>query len=280
MRCVDITDVDRLVALARGCDVIVHLAALGTPWASDEEEIFRTNALGSFCVYRAATMAGVRRVVCASSINALGFYFGPRPVEVERIPVDEAHPCLPADPYSFSKRVLEDVAEYFFRREGIASVCFRMGQNMGKDLEPVHASVRDSVAALLSLPRAEGQARAEDMVRSFFAADRDPRGRYGIAYPDHAIATGAVHLWTSLDERDRNRAFELAATTELRGAHVVNLCDSHNQLGLPSRGLAEVFYPKAIIDPGLTGTQSLLSIERARTLLGFEPAYSVRSRFE
>jgi UDP-glucose 4-epimerase len=271
----DVTDVDSILAAARGCDVVVHLAGLATPWASNEETIFRVNTLGTFCVYRAAAMAGIRRVVCASSINALGLYFGPRPVDVERVPVDEAHPCSPGDPYSFSKYVLEDVAEYFFRREGLVSVCFRMGQNMGEELRPVHESVREAVASLLALPRAEGQARARRVIRSFFDADLDPRRRYVIPYPDHAIATGAVHLWTCLDDRDRNRAFELAATKELSGANVINLCDDHNQLGLPSRELAEVFYPSAVLEPGLSGTQSLLSVERGKRLLDFEPEYSV-----
>ncbi|MGC4069147.1 MAG: NAD(P)-dependent oxidoreductase [Polyangiaceae bacterium] len=278
VRC-DVTDVDGLAALARGCDAVVHLAALGTPWASSEEEIFRVNASGTFCVYRAAALAGVPRVVCASSINALGLYFGPRPVAVERIPVDEGHPCSPADPYSFSKLVLESVAAYFFHREGIASVCFRMGQNMGEDLRPVHESVRDAVSALLALPRAEGQSRAQRVIRSFFDANRDPRRRYEIPFPDHAIATGAVHLWSCLDDRDRNHAFELAVAKELHGAHVVNLCDDHNQLGLPSRELSELFYPNAVVEPHLCGTQSLLSVERAKSLLDFVPAHSVKRFF-
>jgi nucleoside-diphosphate-sugar epimerase len=77
----------------RGCDQVVHLAALASPVVGRPEEVFRVNAEGTFNVFQAAAEAGIRRVVQASSINALGLYYGVRTTDPLYFPVDEAAPA-------------------------------------------------------------------------------------------------------------------------------------------------------------------------------------------
>jgi UDP-glucose 4-epimerase len=271
----DVTEPTTLAAGIAGCDAVIHLAALGLPWLASEEEIFRINDYGSFCVFRAAADANVRRVVCASSINALGLYFGLKRLNLERIPVTEEHGRFTSDIYSFSKQIVEDIAAYFYRNAGISSACLRMGGNMQLDPQPAAPELRQAVSALLDQPRALAQARARAIVDGFFGRGRDSRERYSGPYLENAIATGVSHLWTALDIRDRDQAFSLALTAQFEGALVVNVADSSNTLGLDARELANLFYPEAEVDPGLSGTQGLWSIERARTLLGFSPQHSV-----
>lgn len=76
----DIADLDALRALCRGVDTVVHLAAdPGTeaPW----ESLLPRNVVGVYNVFQAAHEAGCRRVIFASSINAVSGY--PQGVQVQ-----------------------------------------------------------------------------------------------------------------------------------------------------------------------------------------------------
>ena len=275
----DVTNIESLRAAMVDCEAVIHLAAMGLPWLVSEEETFRINDYGSFCVFRAAAEAGIRRVISASSINALGMYFGKRRVDATRIPVTEDHQRVTSDIYSFSKQIQEDVAQYFYRREGIVSVSLRMGNNMTIDPKPAESPIREAIVQLLELPREEGRRRVREFVDRFFARSEDLRGRYNGEYVANSIATGVTHFWTALDCRDRDEAFTLALEANLDGATVINIADSCNILELDARSIASLCYPEATLDAELHGTQSLWSVERAKTLLGFVPQYSVARFF-
>jgi len=85
-------------------------------------------------------------------------------------------------------------------------------------------------------------------------------------------------FWTAVDTRDSAQAFEKALKLPYEGMHVLFVNDSHNRTGLPSRALAETFFPEAELEDMLQGTSTLVSIEGAQRLLGFEPQYGA-SRF-
>jgi UDP-glucose 4-epimerase len=122
---VDITDYANLRPHFEGMEAIVHLAAIPFPRPGMDAEIFDINCAGTFNIYQAAAEAGIRRVVSASSINALGDKFGIRPTPLHYFPIDEDHPTWTSDVYSFSKQIVEETAAYFWRREAISGVCMR-----------------------------------------------------------------------------------------------------------------------------------------------------------
>ena len=62
----------------------------------------------------------------ASSINAFGCFWGNTDITPRYLPIDEAHPTYTTDPYSFSKTVIEEIGDYYWRREGISSVALRL----------------------------------------------------------------------------------------------------------------------------------------------------------
>src|SRR5689334_13356578 len=68
----DIMDFEAVRGQARGCDAVVHMAALASPLKAPGQEVYRVNVLGTFNVFEAAAKEGIRRVVQASSINAIG----------------------------------------------------------------------------------------------------------------------------------------------------------------------------------------------------------------
>jgi len=69
----DVRDAERMEELFRGCDVVLHAAALKRVGHSvySPGEVLKTNVLGTMAVVRAATVAGVGRVVVVSSDKAV-----------------------------------------------------------------------------------------------------------------------------------------------------------------------------------------------------------------
>ena len=69
----DLSSIETLTAAMAGCDTVVHLAA-----TSDEapfvEELVPNNVIGLYNVFEAARAAGVKRVVFASTVQAVSFY--------------------------------------------------------------------------------------------------------------------------------------------------------------------------------------------------------------
>src|SRR5262249_7312688 len=69
---VDIADRAAIEAMMRDVKAAVPLAGIGGPHTL--EALFRVNARGLFDVFEAARLAGVERIVFASSNHAFGFY--------------------------------------------------------------------------------------------------------------------------------------------------------------------------------------------------------------
>ena len=105
-----------------GVDTVVHLAALDASIDAPEEQFFDVNVNGTWNVLAAAQRCGVRRVVLCSSVAAVGLGDARAP---DFIPVDETHPCRPADTYGLSKQIGENIGACFARRGQLQVVCLR-----------------------------------------------------------------------------------------------------------------------------------------------------------
>ena len=68
---VDVADYDALAAACEGIDVVVHLAADPSMQADFYETLLQRNIIGCYNAFEAARVAGCRRIVFASSINAV-----------------------------------------------------------------------------------------------------------------------------------------------------------------------------------------------------------------
>jgi UDP-glucose 4-epimerase len=279
----DINDPAALAEAVKGTEAIVHLAAIPGPGSGTPEEIFRINCLGTFNVYSAAARAGIRRVVTASSINAFGYNFGSRAFPVRRLPVDETLPGFSTDAYSFSKQVTERIADYAWRRDGISGTCLRLpwvapADRSDRRFVLQHAeSCRRSFEALMALPPEERRAKAAAWIahRDAHRAGRGFENGHDYDNPD-PLVLGRTDFWTRIDERDSAQAVEKSLLADYEGAHVLFVNDSHNFTGLPSLELARLFFPEALPCVELLGgTRTLVSIEAARRLIGYEPEFSV-----
>lgn len=95
----------------------------GTPF----DATFKTNMLGTYYLMQSAVEAGVRIVVMAGSNCALGhgFRISGTPFPIQKLPIDETHPCYPEDSYSYSKRAGEDLLASYTRAYGIRTYVTR-----------------------------------------------------------------------------------------------------------------------------------------------------------
>lgn len=283
----DIVDFDCLTEYVQGMDAIVHLAAIPNPALGTGEDIFYVNDTGTFNVYRAAANAGIRRIVSASSINALGYNFGVKRFELQYFPMDEAHPSYTTDPYSFSKQIMEEIGNYFWRREGVSSVFLRLPgvyevtTDNADRMKAWRTRAMDSYDELLSKPEDEQREIAQqiieqhDELRAQHAFEAHGNRRNLRELPYARIMFGYSNFWASIDARDSAQAIELGLVQDYQGSHPLWVNDSHNSAGVPTQKLVDLFYPDVPLKRPLEGTETLVSIDKARTLLGFEPEYSI-----
>ena len=113
---VDFTDYGQTISVMQGVDAVIHMAAIPAPNIDAEHTVFRINMMSNWNVLEAAELYGVKKIVMASSINALGAGWGEHKHVPEYVPVDEAHPPRVEDAYSQSKWLGEQMADAFIRR--------------------------------------------------------------------------------------------------------------------------------------------------------------------
>ncbi|AYY13414.1 NAD(P)-dependent oxidoreductase [Actinobacteria bacterium YIM 96077] len=235
----DVRDRQVLDKALEDVDAVVHLAALATPDSGMADEVFGVNTQATFTVLDAAGERGIRRATIASSINALGYRYGPHVVHPEYLPLDEALPTHAADAYSLSKHVDEATAAAMHRRHGMDVVALRFPMVGG-------FGEQDSLDA--RLPPAFDQLASEP-------------------------GTGASDLWLYLEERDAARALALALTPAEPGAHVAFVAAPVTSVPYRTRDLLDAYYPDVPLRDGLAGRSAPVDLTRARTLLGFEAAH-------
>ncbi|MFF3668155.1 NAD-dependent epimerase/dehydratase family protein [Microtetraspora malaysiensis] len=115
----DITDPATLTRAMEGVRAVVHLA--GDPsTAASFDSVLDANIEGTYRVFEAARLAGVERIVFASSNHAAGFT--PRQ---ECAPADT--PVRPDSLYGVSKAYGEALGRYYADRYGMRVACLRIG---------------------------------------------------------------------------------------------------------------------------------------------------------
>ncbi len=286
----DVGDYDCVTALMRGHDSVVHLAAIPNPVGNPGRAVFHSNAQGTFHVFEAAAENGISRVVAASSINALGYFFGDRGFPIPYLPVDEHTPALATDAYSFSKQVVESIGRYFWERDGISSVCLRLPgvfpheRVLERQQEGAHPT--ELITEILGQRDSEREARlarmhdAYDRYRRANRWEHRERGDEWPPLPDDLsedelrLMHWKANLFVYLDELDSAQSIELGLTADYEGSHPLFVNARRNSVGLPVAELAKLFWPPVTeIHPQHEGDDCAVSIDRARELLGFDPEW-------
>lgn len=84
-------------------------------------------------------------------------------------------------------------------------------------------------------------------------------------------------LWSYIDARDAAAAYRLAVEADGLGSVALNIAANETSMDMPSKELMEKVYPEVTdFRINLTGFESLLSSEKAKKLLNWEPIHSWR----
>lgn len=136
----DLTDLDAMLGVVDGIDVIVHLGAIAAEGAWPE--ILHNNIAGTFNLFEAARLRGVRRILFASTHHVVGYY--PRG---RRVGIDD--PARPDSRYAVSKAFGEALGRLYADKHGIEVVTMRIGtfrpQPMDRRMLSAWISARDLV---------------------------------------------------------------------------------------------------------------------------------------
>jgi UDP-N-acetylglucosamine 4-epimerase len=255
-------DIRYLPACSKACegvDYVLHQAALGSVPRSMEDPITTNehNLTGFLNMLVASRDAGVRRFVYASSSSVYGDH--------PDLPKMEENTGLPLSPYAVTKQVDEIYAGVFAAAYGISTMGLRYFNIFGprQDPEGPYAAV---------IPKwFYGLLHGDDI---FINGDGETSRDF--CYVDNAVQANILAACTENSDA-LNRVFNIAfgertTLNELFGLIRVNVARSCPAVR-DTKPVYRNFRPGDI-------RHSLADIGRARTLLGYEPRYSVTDGLE
>lgn len=237
---VDLTDygqtIDSLLGVTArfsGLDAVVHLAAIPVNGLVPDAATFHNNLTVSFNVLHAALRAGIRTIVTASSITAMGFPFEEAP---EFLPIDETV-SRANNTYALGKIAEEAMAAQLVRwAEGTSITALRFTNVLA--------------------PGEYGT----------FARASEPGYRRDL-------------LFSYVDARDGAQAVSLALEHAAPGLEIYDVSASDNGTTRSSAELAATHFPGVPLRDGLGEDETLMSIDKARARLGYEPQHRWRDEF-
>ncbi|HEU4369491.1 MAG TPA: NAD-dependent epimerase/dehydratase family protein [Methylomirabilota bacterium] len=207
----DLGDLDAVKPAFAGVHTVVHLAAA----AGDNQlpaDIMRSNVAGAYNVFEAARLAGVTRVIFASSGATVSGWEREPPLSHlvagrydqlgEWKPLTHESPLRPSGLYGASKIWGEALARHYADAYGMSAICLRIGRVRAEDRPTnsremsVWCSQRDVVRMIATCIEAPASVRFD-----VFYVVSDNRWSYrDVEHPR------AVLGWTPVDRAEDHRA--------------------------------------------------------------------------
>ena len=252
----DVQDRDRLASVVaeHGVKRIIHLAAaLGSALEKDPPLGYRVNVLGGMNVFDVARDLGLERVVFTSSkanYGALSGEYGP-PVYA---PVTEDYVGQTSGVYGATKKALEDAAFHYRRLFGLDLIALRLGSTYGPGKRGSASAGYPGLKAWIVDSALSGEPFEIPM----------PDIRDDIVY-NRDVAKGAVLACFAAPSEHWQFNIAGGQLSSLRqfGEEVMRVVPAHKLSFAPTTDAAA-------IARNVTG---LLSIDRARAELGYEPDF-------
>ena len=234
----DLTDYGQTLQVLKGADAVVHLANIPAPGIYTPAVTFNANMEMNFNVFHAAASCGLSRVVWASSETTLGLPFTEtNGLPPRYAPVDEDHYPVPTTTYALSKVASETIAGHIAQWSGIPFVALRFSNIMDPD-----------------------------DYRAFPLAWADSHAR-------------EWNLWGYVDGRDVATACRLSLTAPseaLAGSPGLIIAAADTVMNRPSAALLGEIFPGVPLTRDIGEFETLLAIDRAREVIGYEPRHSWR----
>ena len=238
----DLTDYGQATEVLRGTDAVVHLANIPAPGLATPAVTFNANVSMNFNVFHAAAALGLGKVVWASSETTLGLPFGGGP---EQVPGAAGQPprYAPVDEDHFP----------------VPTTTYALSKVTSE-------TIAEHISQWSGIPFIG--------LRISNIMDPDEYQRFPSFWPDPRLRKW--NLWGYVDVRDVAAACRLGLEAPATGSENVIIAAADTVMNRPSRDvLAEVFPGVPLTrETGEFGT--LLAIDRAKRVLGYEPRHSWR----
>jgi nucleoside-diphosphate-sugar epimerase len=223
-------DYDSVVAAFKGCDAIIHLAAIPNPEHHPDAVVHANNVNSAFNGFRAAGELGIKRFCYASSVNAIGLVYSNQPRVFTHFPIDEEYSISPTDSYALAKAEAELQAKAFVNwYPGMKIACLRIHE----------VATRESV-------------------KKEHASDWEGAG------------VDQLWGWVSPEATARACLAALEKWDNYEGMEVFNIHAPTTAQDTPSEELAKKHYPNVPIKGDLSGNKGFWSTEKAKRILGWE----------
>ena len=241
----DLTDYGQATEVLRGTDAVVHLANIPAPGRSTPAVTFHANVAMNFNIFHAAAALGLSRVVWASSETTLGLPFGHGPEQSPGAPGELRYAPVDEDhfPYPSTTYALSKVTS---------------------------ETIAEQIARWSGIPfvglRISNIMQPHDY-RRFPSYWTDPHSR-------------KWNLWGYVDVRDVAAACRLGLEADVTGSQNVIIAAADTVMNRPSRDLLAEVFPSVPLNREIGEFGSLLAIDRAKQVIGYEPGHSWRDEIQ
>lgn len=223
------TDYDATVAAFKGCDAVIHLAALPNPLGKPDWQVHQNNVNSAFNGLRAAAELGIKRVAYASSVNAIGLAYSQQPLRLPYFPIDEDYPTSPSDSYALAKLEAETAARAFPHWfPGMKIACLRIHE-----------------------------------VESRPAVLQEHRENW------HDAGVKQLWGWVNPEATARACLLGVTSADRFEGCQVFNIVAPDTTLEAPSADLAARYYPDTELRGDWGTNRAFWTSEKAERLLGW-----------
>lgn len=149
-------------------DGVMHFAAASLVGESmqDPSKYYRNNVVNTLNLLDVMVRHGVKNFIFSSTAATFG--------EPEYVPIDEAHPQQPINPYGSSKLMVERILQDYHNAYGLNSVCLRYFNACGADPEGELGECHDPETHLIPLILQAASGRRESITvfgRDYATAD-------------------------------------------------------------------------------------------------------------
>jgi nucleoside-diphosphate-sugar epimerase len=127
----DVAIYDQIAPAMAGVDAVLHLAADSSPFAT-WESVRDRNIDGTYNVFESARVAGVNKVIFASTNHVMGMYD-----RDQQWPIYADQPVRPDSLYGVSKAFGEALARHYVDRYGMSIICLRIGWFLERPVDEI-----------------------------------------------------------------------------------------------------------------------------------------------
>jgi nucleoside-diphosphate-sugar epimerase len=263
----DVRDAESLIKPTHGVDGILHLAGMMGLWrpVADYRAV---NATGTLNVCRAAQAASVGRIVCVSSWTVYGMR--------QPFPCREDDRLAPfGEPYALTKAEGDHIVRYLIHHDGLPAVIVRPGTFFGPGDRLHFGRIADRLRARRSLLVGRGNnflpfVYVTDVVQGLLLA------------LDHPNAVGQAFNITNDQPLTQKELF--TAVAHAVGAPRPRIHAPFHALYAAGAGAERIAMmthsekqpPLTRLGVMLFGNSNRHSIDKARTMLGYEPGMPLR----